>query len=221
MLVGRHPVAQLGGDRLKVARASKLLGAEAFGHLACELRDVTLLGCVDEDSLHAERLQLGCTCSAAFRIPVNPRHVPTLFALRPRSVGSSDMAVAWARALSLEHGLRRSPLIACGLVPGGPPCAAPSLKTAHEGKALRSSLVCRVRVPSPASASAVDARAAGTAGRNAASRVPSCPTRTAPASASRPSSRVAAAATRRRTSTIGKPSFARLSARPSPARLRR
>src|SRR3954471_12033106 len=32
VLVGRHPVAQVVGDRLEVARASKLLGAEAFGH---------------------------------------------------------------------------------------------------------------------------------------------------------------------------------------------
>src|SRR4051794_24360741 len=78
VLVGRHPVAQLGGDRLEVARASKLLGAEALVHLACELRDVTLLGCLDEDFFRAERLQLGCYRSAAFRIPVNPRHVPTL-----------------------------------------------------------------------------------------------------------------------------------------------
>jgi hypothetical protein len=80
MLVGGHPVTQFVGDRLEVARASKLLGAEAFGHLACELRDVTLLGCLDEDSLHAERLQLGRSRSAAFRIPLNPRHVPTLCA---------------------------------------------------------------------------------------------------------------------------------------------
>src|SRR5215218_10115329 len=92
VLVGRHPIAQLGGDRLEVARASKLLGAEAFGHLACELRDVTLLGCLDEDSLHAERLQLRGSRSAAFRIPLNPRHASTLLTLRPRSVGSSDMA---------------------------------------------------------------------------------------------------------------------------------
>src|SRR3954451_3257317 len=88
--MSRHPVGQLGGDRLEVARPPQLLGAEAFGHLACELRDVTLLGCLDEDSLHAERLQLGCSRSAAFRIPLNPRHAPTLFALRPRSVGSSE-----------------------------------------------------------------------------------------------------------------------------------
>jgi hypothetical protein len=80
MLVGGHPVTQFGGDRIEVARASKLLGTEAFGHLACELRDVTLLGCLDEDSLHAERLQLGRSRSAAFRIPLNPRHVPTLCA---------------------------------------------------------------------------------------------------------------------------------------------
>src|SRR4051794_26746753 len=78
VLDGRHPVAQLGGHRLEVARASELLGAEASGHLACELRDVTLLGCLDEDSLRAESLQLGCSRSAAFRIPLNPRHVPTL-----------------------------------------------------------------------------------------------------------------------------------------------
>ena len=31
VLVGGHPIAQLGGDRLEVARASKLLRAEAFG----------------------------------------------------------------------------------------------------------------------------------------------------------------------------------------------
>jgi hypothetical protein len=90
VLVGRHPIAQLSGDRLEVARASKLLGAEAFGHLACELRDVTLLGCPDEDSLRAEPPQLGCNRSAAFRIPLNPRHVPTLFALRPGSVRAPE-----------------------------------------------------------------------------------------------------------------------------------
>jgi len=95
VLVGRTPVAP-GGDRLEVARPSKLLGAEAFGHLASDLRDVALLGCLDEDSLHAERLQLGCGGSAAFRIPLNPRHFATLRALRPRSVGSSDMAAACA-----------------------------------------------------------------------------------------------------------------------------
>jgi hypothetical protein len=46
------------GDWLEVARASKLLGAEALRHLAFELRDVTLLGCLDEDSLYAEALKL-------------------------------------------------------------------------------------------------------------------------------------------------------------------
>jgi hypothetical protein len=89
VLEGGHPiappVAPVVGDRLEVARASKLLGAEAFGHHACKLRDVTLLGCLDEGSLHAELLQPGCNGSAAFRIPVDPRHVPTLCALRPRS----------------------------------------------------------------------------------------------------------------------------------------
>jgi hypothetical protein len=58
VLVGGHPVTQFGSDRFEIASASKLLGAEAFGHLACEFRDVTLLGCLDEDSLHAERLQI-------------------------------------------------------------------------------------------------------------------------------------------------------------------
>src|SRR5438552_1548010 len=74
VLEGGHPVAPpvapFVGDRLEVARASKLLRAEAFGHLACELRDVTLLGCLDENSLHAERLQLGRSRLAAFRIPL-------------------------------------------------------------------------------------------------------------------------------------------------------
>jgi hypothetical protein len=55
------------GDWLEVARASKLLGAEALRHLAFELRDVTLLGCLDEDSLYAEAPQAGCNGSAAFR----------------------------------------------------------------------------------------------------------------------------------------------------------
>ena len=77
VLVSGDPVAHR-RNRLEVARASKLLGAEAFGHLACELRDVTLLGRLDEDSLRAEPLQLGCSRSATFRIPLNPRHAPTL-----------------------------------------------------------------------------------------------------------------------------------------------
>src|SRR5205809_6642695 len=103
VLEGGHPVAPpvapFVGDRLEVARASKLLRAEAFGHLACELRDVTLLGCLDENSLHAERLQLGRSRLAAFRIPLNPRHAPTLFALRPSAL-ALDMAAAWASALA-------------------------------------------------------------------------------------------------------------------------
>ena len=89
VLEGGHPVAPpvppFVGDRLEVARASKLLRAEAFGHLACELRDVPLLSYLDEDSLHAERLQFGRSRSAAFRIPLDPRHVPTLCGLGPRS----------------------------------------------------------------------------------------------------------------------------------------
>jgi hypothetical protein len=41
------------------------LDRDGFGHLACELRDVTLLGCLDEDPLHAELLQLGGPLRAA------------------------------------------------------------------------------------------------------------------------------------------------------------
>ena len=88
VLEGRHPVAPpvapVVCHLLEVARASELLRAEACGHLACELRDVPLLGCLDEGSLNAERLQLGRSRSAAFRIPLDPRHVPTLCALSPR-----------------------------------------------------------------------------------------------------------------------------------------
>jgi hypothetical protein len=98
VLEGGHPVAPpvapVIGDRLEVARASKLLGAEAFGHHASELRDVTLLGCLDEGSLHAEFLQPGCNGSAACRIPVDARHVPTLCARRPRSRWVEECA-AW------------------------------------------------------------------------------------------------------------------------------
>src|SRR5262249_13914175 len=52
------------------------------GHHACELRDVTLLGRLDEDPLHAELPQPGCNGLAALRIPVDSGHVPTLFVLR-------------------------------------------------------------------------------------------------------------------------------------------
>jgi hypothetical protein len=88
VLEGGTPVAQFGSDWLEVARASKFLGAEAFGRLACELRDVTLLGCLDEDSRHAERLQLGRSRSAAFRIPLDPRHVPNVMCSEtPQALG--------------------------------------------------------------------------------------------------------------------------------------
>jgi hypothetical protein len=71
VLVGWHPVAQPGRDRLEVGSPSKLLGTEAAGHLAGELRDVTLLGRLDEDSFHAKLLQLGCDSSTALTITVN------------------------------------------------------------------------------------------------------------------------------------------------------
>src|SRR4051794_3055502 len=86
-LVGGGSSRSTGGDRLEVGRTSKLIGAEAFGHLACELRDVALLGCLDEDSLRAEPLQLGSNRSAAFKIPLNPRHEPTLLLIAQSSSG--------------------------------------------------------------------------------------------------------------------------------------
>src|SRR3954470_14920797 len=89
------PVAPVGGDLREVRRAPDLLRAEAFGHLACELRDVTLLSCPDELALlHAERLQLGCNGSAAFKIPLDSRHVPTLCGLTPRGRWSRQPARA-------------------------------------------------------------------------------------------------------------------------------
>jgi len=91
------PVAPVVGDLREVRRAPELLGAEASGHPACELRDVTLLSCPDELSLlHAERLQLGCNGSAAFRITLDPRHVPTLCGLTPAGDESSGVAAVWA-----------------------------------------------------------------------------------------------------------------------------
>src|SRR5512132_2404388 len=113
VLEGGHPVAPpvapVVGDRREVRRAPELLRAEAFGHLACELRDVTLLSCPDELSLlHAERLQLGCNGSAAFRIPLDPRHVPTLCGLGPRSrwVERYGCSLRQRARMSLERELR-------------------------------------------------------------------------------------------------------------------
>lgn len=91
VLVGGTPVA-IWGDWIEVPRASKLLGAEAFGHLAFELRDVTLFGRLDEDPLHAERPQLGCDGSAALRIQLNLRHIPKLGALSPEHLAEPGPA---------------------------------------------------------------------------------------------------------------------------------
>ena len=94
------------GDLREVRRAPELLRAEAFGHLACELRDVTLLSCPDELSLlHAERLQLGCNGWAAFRIPLDPRHVPTLCGLTSRSrwVKRYGCSLGQCSEMSPEH----------------------------------------------------------------------------------------------------------------------
>jgi hypothetical protein len=82
VLVGGHPgfvrVTQVVSELFEMTPASKLLGAAAFGHLAREFREVTLLSCLDEDSLHAELLQFGRNGSAAFWIPLDARHVATL-----------------------------------------------------------------------------------------------------------------------------------------------
>src|SRR3954454_3898428 len=101
------PVAPVGGDLCEVRRAPELLRAEAFGHLACELRDVTLLSCPDELSLlHAQPLQLGCNGSAAFRIPLDPRHVPPVPRLGPQCGGELRAPVDQDRvAVGDEHAL--------------------------------------------------------------------------------------------------------------------
>ena len=94
VLVGGHPVAQFVGDRLEVAGASKLLGAEAFGQLASELRDVTLLGCLDED-------------------PFTPSAFNLAAAARPRSGSRSTLDMCQRYVLDVpywkgrtEHGRR-------------------------------------------------------------------------------------------------------------------
>src|SRR5581483_1219231 len=99
---GGHPVAQLGGDWLEVGRSSKLHGTEAPGHLAFELRDVTLLGCLDEDSLNAERLQPGRNRSAAFEIALNSRHHGTLRA-RPLELATPRRSRTCDRGAFMEQ----------------------------------------------------------------------------------------------------------------------
>ena len=106
VLVSRHPVAQLRGNRLEVARATELLGAEAFGHLAYELRDISLLGCPDEDSRRAERLQLGRRRTTAFRVPFDPRHAPTL---RPLDLKLSERVLP-GRSTAAKDEKRRLPM---------------------------------------------------------------------------------------------------------------
>jgi hypothetical protein len=113
MLVGGIPVAVF-GDRLEVARASKLLGAEAFGHLACELRDATLLGCLDEDSLNAERPQVSWRRLGRVRDPT-PSTCHNVNCAETPAAGSRDMAAAWASALSP---LSPSSKAAAGPAPG-------------------------------------------------------------------------------------------------------
>jgi hypothetical protein len=75
VLVGRHAVAQAGRDRHEVARASELLRAEAFGHLAHELRDVSLLGCL-------------------MRILLAPSALNLAAAARPRSGSGSSLTTS-------------------------------------------------------------------------------------------------------------------------------
>jgi len=54
MLVGRHPVGPWDSDRFEVTSTAQLFGAEALGHLARHLRDVTKLRSFDEDALDAQ-----------------------------------------------------------------------------------------------------------------------------------------------------------------------
>src|SRR5437763_6296029 len=54
MLVGRHPVRQFVSDRFEVTSTAQLFGAEALGHPARHLRDVTKLCSFDEDALDAQ-----------------------------------------------------------------------------------------------------------------------------------------------------------------------
>src|SRR4051794_40180053 len=54
MLVGRHPVGRWEGDSFEVGSTTQLFRAEALGHLARDLRDVTLLRSLDEDAIDAQ-----------------------------------------------------------------------------------------------------------------------------------------------------------------------
>jgi hypothetical protein len=54
MLEGRLPVVPLIGARCEVTRTAQLLGAEALGHPARHLRDVTKLCCLDERAFDAQ-----------------------------------------------------------------------------------------------------------------------------------------------------------------------
>ena len=131
VLVGRHAVAQAGRDRHEVARPSELLRAEAFGHLAHELRDVSLLGCPDESSLGPERPQLGCRRSAALRVRLKASPRPNVIGSGTRSVGSGRYGCSqpgvlfpgaavpptWTRQ---EHRLRRR---SCASIGAAASCA--------------------------------------------------------------------------------------------------
>src|SRR3954451_10441916 len=70
--------AQITFDALDTETGEVLRGRfradrEAVGAWAGQLRDVTLLGCLDEGSLHAERRQPGCDGPTAFRVQLNTR----------------------------------------------------------------------------------------------------------------------------------------------------
>lgn len=78
VLVRRHPVRQFGSDGLEVTRAAKLLRAQAFGHFARKLRDVTLLGGGKEDTRDAKCPQLRSRGAATLWIEVFAGHRPML-----------------------------------------------------------------------------------------------------------------------------------------------
>src|SRR5436309_1691 len=92
------PVAPVVGDLREVRRAPELLRAGAFGHLACELRDVTLLSCPDELSLlHAERLSTRLQRLGRVQDPARPSTCSNvMWSDTPAADGSSDMAAVWA-----------------------------------------------------------------------------------------------------------------------------
>jgi hypothetical protein len=74
VIVGRHPVRELGGNWVEVHPTAQLLGTDALRHLTTQLRDVPLLGCNEEDALYPPLPELLCHLSARFGIKLLRRH---------------------------------------------------------------------------------------------------------------------------------------------------